>query len=448
MDNHSQNRSLCSGTFPKDTKKAGRLLLRTITILLVIFFLASLTACKKKQREAEEKKPVLVEVIPVRQGEIARIIQFTGSIDADAQVQIFPKITATINMMRVDLGDNVKKGEVIALLDAQELSAQLSQAEAALEVMRANWAQMEKGARPEEIAQAEDLVKKATASLKEAESNYNRLKDIYNKGTISEKEFESTEMAYTVARADLNSARERLKMLRAGATQEDREALKAQIRQAKATVDLAKIRLSYARITAPFDGIISERFFEPGDLATPARPLFTVVRMDSVRLIISFQGDLIQYITAGTPARIHVDAYSGEEFSGIIDKVSPTLNPETRMFTAEIRIENTSHRLRPGMFATVTFSIDSHPDALLVPKETVLYRQEDTSGAGSGNSEASQHNYLFVIEDETARRREVGLGHESGGIVEITHGVSPGELVVTRGLHQIKDGDKVKIVTN
>ncbi len=420
-------------------------LIFTIPLLLLLFSLL-LPACKKKQEVSEEKRPVLVEVAPVRQGEIARIVKFTGSIEADAQVQVFPKVTATINMMRVDLGDKVKKGDVIALLESEELRAQLSQAKAALEVMRANWAQMEKGARPEEIAQAEDLVKKATASLREAESNYKRMKDIYDKGGIPEKQFESAEIAHTVAKADLNSARERLNMLRAGATQEDREALKAQIRQAEATVALARIRLSYAQITAPFDGIISERFFEPGDLATPARPLFTVVRMDSVKLVISFQGDLIRRITAGSSARVHVDAYSGEEFSGKIDQVSPTLNPETRMFSAEIRIDNADHRLRPGMFATAIFEIDPHPNALLVPKETVLYRQEDISGTGSGNAETSQHNYVFVIENETARIREVDLGHESGDTVEIIKGVSQGELVVTRGLHQLKDGDKVSIV--
>lgn len=419
----------------------------SITVLLIIFLSFSfLPACKKKQELSEGKKPILVEVVPVSQGEIARIIQFTGSIEADTRVQVFPKVSATINMISVDLGDKVKKGDVIAVLDSEELRAQLSQAEAAMAVMRANWAQMEKGARPEEIAQAEDLVKKATAGLKEAESNYNRLKDIYDKGGISEKQFESSEIAQSVARADLNSARERLKMLKDGATQEDRDALKARIRQAEATVDLARIRFSYARITAPFDGIISERFFEPGDLATPARPLFTVVRMDSVKLVISFQGDLIRNITAGISARVHVDAYSGEEFSGKIDQVSPTLNPETRMFSAEIRIDNASYRLRPGMFATATFEIDAHPEALLLPKETVVYRQGGASNMESGSAESSQHNFVFVIEDETARLRAVRLGHESEGMLEIIKGVGLGDLVVARGLHQLKDGDKVKIV--
>jgi RND family efflux transporter MFP subunit len=405
-----------------------------------------LPACKKKQELSEEKKPVLVEVIPVNQGEIARIIQFTGSIEADAQVQVFPKLSATINKMSVDLGDRVKKGEVIAVLDSEELRAQLSQTEAALAVLRANWAQMEKGARSEEIAQAEDLVKKATAGLREAESNYRRMKDLYDKGGISEKQFESSETANTVARADLNSARERLKMLKTGATQEDRDALKARIRQAEAALDLARIRFSYARITAPFDGIISERFFEPGDLANPARPLFTVVRMDSVKLVISFQGDLIRNITVGILGHVHVAAYSGEEFSGKIVQVSPTLNPETRMFTAEIRIDNESYRLRPGMFATATFEIDPHPEALLLPKETVLYRQGGESTMESGSAGASQHNYVFVIENETSRLREVSLGHESEGMVEIIKGVVLGDLVVERGMHQLKDGDRVKIV--
>ena len=104
------------------------------------------------------------------------------------------------------------------------------------------------------------------------------------------------------------------------------------------------------------------------------------------------------------------------------------------------------HLLRPGMFATVMFSIDPHPDALLVPKEAVLYREENITSAGINKEKASRRNYLFIIEGETARMREVSLGHGSEDIVEIREGVKKGEQVVTRGLHQLKDGDRVRIV--
>ncbi len=421
-------------------------LVKVILPLLLLCFLSFSVSCKKKQDIQEDKGPVLVEVTTVEQGEIAKHINFTGNIEADSQVNVFPQITAVVKEMKVDMGDSVKKGDIIARLESEEFSAQFSQTKAALEVMQAKWAQMQTGARPEEISQAEDLVIKAKANLKEAESNFTRMNEMYKKGSISERQFESAELAYTVAKADLNSARERLLMLKTGATKEDRDALKAQVQQAEAAVELARIRLSYTQITSPFDGTISERFIEPGDLAMPAKPLFTIVRMDRVKVVIGFPGNQIRYMVPGTTARVHVDAYPNEEFVGKIDKVSPTLNPATRLFSAEIGIANEKYLLRPGMFATVMFVVDPHPDALLVPKVSVLYREINADKANTSSGVAYQKHYLFIIEDETARMREVSLGHEAGDIIEILKGVKKGEQVVTQGLHQLKDGDRIKVV--
>lgn len=418
---------------------------KAIVSIFLVLILSFFIGCKKKGDEPEEETKVLVEVVPVREGEIAKEIQFTGSIEAKAEVKIYPQTTATVKDIMVEIGDLVQKGDVMALLDSDEMKAQLAQAKAALEVMRAKWAQMETGARPEEIAQAEDLVIKAKAALKDAESNFIRSKEMIERGTISERQFESSEVAYTVAKADLSSAQERLKMLKAGATKEDRDALQAQVRQAEAAVESAQIRLSYARITSPFKGTVSERFFETGDLAMPGKPLFTVVQMDTVKVIIAFQENQIQFLNEQIPARIYVAAYPDKEFVGKIERVSPTLNPQTRMFSAEIRLNNAKHLLRPGMFAAVIFSVDSHSNALLVPKEAVVYLQNSTSGE-TINGLALQQTYLFVVEDEKVHMRKVALGHISGGMLEILEGVKAGDQIVTVGLHKLKDGDMVKVV--
>ncbi|MEE9420250.1 MAG: efflux RND transporter periplasmic adaptor subunit, partial [Desulfatiglandaceae bacterium] len=331
-------------------------------------------------------------------------------------------------------------------LESDELRAQLAQAKAALEVMRAKWAQMDVGARAEELAQAEDLVAKARANLKDAESNYQRTKALLDRGTIARRQFESAELAYTVARADLNSAQERLDMLREGATREDRQALQAQVNQAKATLDLARIRLSYTRITSPISGTISERFFDPGDLAVSTKTLVTVVQMDTVNVIVYFPENQIRYMAPGIQAQLTVAAYPDQVFYGRIDKVSPTLNPETRMFSAEIKVLNEKHLLRPGLFTAVTLSVDPHSNALLVPKEAVLYREEYLENPEGGKAEITQIKYLFVVEDGRAHMRRVSLGHESGTVLEISQGVKEGEQVVVRGLHKLNDGDRIKVV--
>lgn len=416
-----------------------------ISVLLALCIIV-LVSCEKKQDETPVLKAIPVEVAAVRLGTIAKEIKFTGNVEANTVVQVYPKITAKIEEMLVDSGDSIKRGDVIALLEFEELQAQLAQAEAALAVVQAQWTQMEVGARPEELSQAEDLVAKARANLKDAESNYGRMKALYQQGTIARRQFEAAELAYTVAKAELNSAVERRGMLREGATREEREALAAQVDQAKAALDLTQIRLLYARVTSPIDGTVSERFFDPGNLAVPTRPLVTIVQMDTVRVIVYFPGELIRYMEPGIDAQLTVAAYPDEVFSGRIDKVSPTLNPDTRMFSAEIRVPNKGGLLRPGMFTRVTLSVDPHQDALLVPKEAVLSKEEYRENSGSGKGGVARNNYLFVVENGRARIRTVLLGHESGTVVEVTEGLNRDERVVTRGLHQLKDGDRVTVI--
>jgi HlyD family secretion protein len=428
-------------------KKMARKIFQLIAILFALVFLISFfISCQNKKSEPAREEVTLVEIVPVRQEDVFKEMRFTGSIEAQTEVKVFPKITAKIEAMNFELGDLVKKDDLIALLESDELRAQVAQAEAALHGMRAKWAQMEIGARSEEIAQAEDLVAKAKARLKDAENNYERLKRLFNQGVIAKREFDSGELAYTVAKADLNTAQKQLDILVEGATKEDRQALKAQVRQAEAALNLAKIRLSHTRITSPIRGTISQRFFDPGNLAVPTQPLVTIVQMDPAKVLIYFPENQIRFMVPGTEAKLMVAAYPDQVFHGTIDKVSPTLDPTTRMFSAEIEVMNENYLLRPGMFTTVILSVDPHLNALLVPKEAVLYTEEYKENTDSSPLEVSQIHYLFVVKDGRAHRRKVSLGHESGHVVEIREGVEMGEDVVVRGLHQLNDGDRITVV--
>jgi HlyD family secretion protein len=415
-------------------------------IIVLVIWIAALISCESKQQETTEEKAIPVEVVPVRQGTIAKEIKFTGSIEATTEVQVYPKITAKIEEMKVDTGDLVKRGDVIVLLESDDLQAQVAQAEAALDVAQARWRQIEVGVRPEELAQAEDLVAKARARVADAKNNYQRMKTLYQGGTLAKREFETAELSYTLAKAELNSATEQLEMLREGATREERQALQAQVNQAKASLDLARIRLSYAEVTSPINGTVSERFLDPGNLAVPAKPLLRIVQMDTVKVITYFPEDLIEYMAPGINAQLTVAAYPGTIFQGKIAKLSPTLDPGTRMFFAEISVANKQGLLRPGMFTRVKISVDPHPHALLVPKEAVLYREEYLENSGSSSREVSQSHYLFVADQGRARMRTIVLGHESGTTVEIAKGLKPGERVVIRGIHQLNDDAKIKVM--
>ena len=418
----------------------------TAILISFVFLISFLVSCQNKKSAPAREEEILVEVVPVSQGDISKEIRFTGNIEASTEVKVFPKITGKIEAVKVDAGDPVRKNDLIILLESEELRAQAAQAEAALQSIRAKWAQMQVGTRSEELAQAEDLVSKARAKLKDSENNYSRLKGLFDQGVIAKRELESAELAHHVAQADLNSAQKQLDMLVQGATKEDRQALQAQVRQAEAAHDLAKIHLSYTRITSPIAGTVSQRHFDPGNLAIPTQPLVTVVQMDPLRVVVYFPENQIRFMVPGTQANLMVAAYPDQVFQGTIDKVNPTLDPTTRMFSAEIEVPNKQYLLRPGMFTTVILSVDSHLNTLLVPKEAVVYTEEYQENANPRQEEVRQVNYLFVAKDGMAYKRKISLGHESGNVVEVCEGLKKEEYVVVRGLHQLNDGDRITTV--
>ena len=163
-------------------------------------------------------------------------------------------------------------------------------------------------------------------------------------------------------------------------------------------------------------------------------------------MIVSFPEHEIRFMVPGTKAKLTVAAYPDQVFDGTIDKVTPTLDPATRLFSAEIKVMNQRHLLRPGMFTTVTLPVDPRSNVLLVPKEAVLHTEEYKENSDSHGGEVAKVNYLFVVKDNRAYRRKVSLGHESGHVVEVSGGLEEGEQVATRGLHQLNDGVRVTIV--
>jgi RND family efflux transporter MFP subunit len=402
-------------------------------------------SCGSRQAEKPNERLVRVEVVPVRKGNISKEIKFTGSIEAYAEVQVYPKITAKIEVLKVDMGDRVQKDDLLALLESDEWRAQVKQAEAALHNLQARWRQIEVGARPEEIAQAEDLVEKSKAKLRDAESHYERMKGLFSRGVIAKRDLESAELAYHVAQADLNSAQKQLKMLVEGATKEERDALLAQLRQAEAALEVSKIRLSYTRITSPMTGIISQRFFDVGHLAVPTQPLFTIVRMDFVKAKIFYPEHQARFIFPKMEAILKVAAYPDRVFHGVVEKISPTLDPSTRLFYAEIKVANQQYLLRPSMFTEVSLFVEPHRDTLIVPKEAVFLEEEYQEGEGSHPREARQNHYLFIVKEGKAYKRKVVLGHDSDLLVEIREGLEFGDQVITRGFHLLKDGDRVLV---
>ncbi len=215
-------------------------------------------------------------------------------------------------------------------------------------------------------------------------------------------------------------------------SKQDVDNLEAAMKVSKANYELAKTRLGYTRIIAPFSGIITRRYLDPGTyLASSSTPLFQLMYIDSVKIVINIQEKDVIQVKMGTRAEIAVDAYRNTIFEGSVTRMADALDLSTRSMPVEIDIPNESHALKPGMFATVTLVTGEHPNAITVP--TMAIQRDDTS------------SFVFVADNNTAGRKKIQIGVEVNARTEVLSGLDGSESVIVIGQQLVKDGGQISI---
>lgn len=199
-----------------------------------------------------------------------------------------------------------------------------------------------------------------------------------------------------------------------------------------ATYESARLRLSFASITAPFGGIITDRYFDTGALVNANNALlFKLIDIETVKVVVDVQEKDVPKVRKGIPALISLDAYPGEVFEGVLKRLSESLDVKTRTMSVEVEVPNHDNRLKPGMFGTVMIVLDSHPEALTTPARILL---KDSAGY-----------YLWVIRNGKAVRQRVEVGWSQNDRTEILSGLSLADSVVTLGAQLLREGGSVNI---
>ncbi|MFC1502672.1 efflux RND transporter periplasmic adaptor subunit, partial [bacterium] len=230
-------------------------------------------------------------------------------------------------------------------------------------------------------------------------------------------------------------------------SQQQFDAIEAQATQARAAYLSAKSQLADATVTAPISGIIGKRYFEAGDMASPAMPVASVVQMNRVKIKLDATETDLGRLEVGQKAEVMVRSYQNRTFTGKIVKISPVLDPLTRMATVEVLLPNPGHRLKPGMFARVEIITGTLEDVIVIPRHVVI--ESTTLNKVNGKDQVGKNYFVYVVDDSSrAEQRQLKVDYVNHQNIAVGSGLSLGEQLVVSGQNNLRDGLTVLVVTD
>jgi RND family efflux transporter MFP subunit len=387
-----------------------------IPVVLVIALLAwrwlSRTQTAADQSESAQ---VPAAVAPVERRTVANDLKIAGEFKPFQDVDVHAKVAGYIKTIYVDVGTHVKQGQTLAILEVPELAAQLAGADAA--VRRAT----------EEIGRAQGDLERAKSSHAAAHLAYKRLADAAKtrEGLVAQQELDDAQAKDLESEAQVSSAKAAL-----SAAEQELQVAEANKKQVAALSD-------YTRITAPFAGVVTNRYADTGALvaagtssSTQATPVVRLAQISVLRLVLPVPESLAAQIHLGDPVKVHVQALN-QDIEGRVSRFADSLDVQTRTMETEIDCENREGRLIPGMYTETEISLHEKQNALTIPLEAVVRNGEDAT-------------ILAVNSQNTLEERHVKLGLEDNARVEVLSGLSEGERVVIGNRSQFHAGQKVQ----
>ena len=363
---------------------------------MLCFLLASLVLfsyCSQTGGGLGEENAVPVEIMEVQLGQVKQSLNINGDIMAEIEVKVFAKISDRIEQLFVDDGDRVRKGDPIATVLATTTEQAVLQAEAGLSAARAQEANQK--------------------------VEFERAQRLQRENAMSKQQFDSIQTQY--------------------------EAVSAQVKQAEAALASARSQLKDATITAPISGIIGKRYFEVGDMAVPSKPVVSIVQMDRVKIALDATEEDLGRLAIGQKTEVQVRSYPGEVFVGKVQKISPILDPVTRLAEVEVLIPNPDHKLKPGMYAEAEITTGILDNAIVVPRYCVI---ESTSlRTIDGEDRVVRNYFVFVVDDSSrARQRRLDVDYLNHKNLAVGGGIAVGEKLVTSGQNNLREALLVAIV--
>ena len=402
---------------PVMPKKSFSLFVRAVTsIALSALCIVATEGCGNTSASSPSVSadaPPPAAVVQVRRAPLSNTLDIAGEFLPYQEVELHAKVAGYIRNINVDIGDRVHKGQVLAVLEIPELTAQLQAAAAGVRHSQ------------EEITRARNNVSRAEADHDALHAAATRLKQASEArpGLIAEQELDDASAKDRSMEAQVEGAKSAL-----SASREQLEVSQADQQHYAALSE-------YSRITAPFDGVVTWRYADTGSLIqagtsnVSSMPVVKLSQVNVLRLRIPVPESLASSVRDGEPADIRVKA-TDEHFSGKVTRSTDALDRSTRTMQVEVDVPNRDYKLTPGMYADVSLRVQNDPNALTLPLQAI-------------SRDADKTTVLLVDSQNHVEEREIHTGIEGSDRIQILSGLNEGDRVIVGNLSKYRPGQHV-----
>ena len=415
-------------------RRAALIIAGVIALLLLIgtYFYWNRTA---PADGAKEDVVVSVKVAKAEKSPIAKEISAIGNVVPAERADVAASISAQIRQMGMLKNSLVKQGDPIAVLSSEDLIAQRNEAQAAVEEARLNLQTVQKVTIPQSSAQSTKDINDAKAALDNTRATYERRQVLYQKGGISLKEVEASQLAYENAQNAYRLAVSNAQINRTGVDPNSQSIAVAKIKQAEQRLANIDVQVSRGTVRAPISGIVIDQFQYQGEFAQQGGKLVTIADISTVIVKAQFADNVVSSVKVGDAVTVFPLEAPDEKMTGAVSLISRSSDPQNRTVEVWVRFGN-PRGLLPANGA-VQFVVESQPvtDAIVVPSSAVVL---DATNADEGI-------VMVVGDDMIAHETKVKVGVKQGDNTQIVEGLEEGQTVVIEGNYSLPDGTKVEI---
>lgn len=347
------------------------------TLILFSLCVVLLAGCGK---EAPEEETILrsVEVTTIGKDTISSSFSYSGKAAASKEISVVTTVPGEVMAYNFEVGDAVRENQVLFTVDASDLADKLRSSEASY--------------------------KASVLKLQNTEKTYNNNVVLFEQGIISQTEMDTIKLTY--------------------------ESEKASMEALDISLEVLKKQISDCTVTSPMSGVIVSRNVERGSFISQTTPAYVIMDLSTIKVEVGVSEQAVNSIKIGDEVQVSMSAVSDTPLIGKVSTISPA-SSTTGTYLVKVELDNKDGNIKSGMLANVNFTKEQAVDALVLPRSTVLTKDDET--------------YIYTVDGDTAKKTPVTIGIDTGETVQITSDLPEGTQVVTRGQTYLSDGEKVSI---